>query len=131
MLVTAPLNKQHRLEIEESSANGLERVNQVRSHLPAITHIDYSARLQTVDKETNPRLHKLLSTFNDDTGTPVLINTSFNVRGEPPVCSPEDAIRCFLATDMDYLVMGNWVLDKRNQRDSDIKTARAVTFEKD
>ena len=131
MLVTAPLLEKHRLAVDSNNVTGLERVNLVRSRLPAITHIDYSARLQTVDATTNPKLHKLLSTFNQRTGTGVLINTSFNVRGEPPVCSPEDAIRCFLATDMDYLVMGNWVLDKREQPSDAIKAAEAVTFERD
>ena len=132
MLLTAPLREQHRHQIDSNdTVSGLERVNQVRSCLPAITHIDYSARLQTVNESTNPRLHRLLSSFNHKTSTPVLINTSFNVRGEPPVCSPADAIRCFLATDMDFLVMGNWVMDKRQQPDNAISEAKAVTFEKD
>lgn len=131
MLVTAPLKEEHRVKTENTSVLGLDRVNQVRSNLPAITHIDYSARLQTVSCDTNPRLHRLLTEFETATGTPVLINTSFNVRGEPPVCSPEDAIRCFLATDMDYLVMGNWVMDKRQQPASAIALAKQVTFEKD
>lgn len=95
--------------------SGLERVNEVRSTLPAITHIDYSARLQTVTIEGNPWLYRLLRAFKTETGCSVLINTSFNVRGEPIVCSPEDAFRCFMNTDMDYLVIGNFVLAKDQQ----------------
>jgi carbamoyltransferase len=82
---------------------------------PAITHVDYSARIQTVAAEDNPRFHRLLSEFERNTNCPVLVNTSFNVRGEPPVCTPEDAFRCFMRTEMDYLVLGNFVLDKRQQ----------------
>jgi carbamoyltransferase len=88
------------------------RVNVVRSEIPAVTHVDYSARLQTVDLERNPRLHGLLRAFDRLTGCPVLINTSFNVRGEPIVCTPADAYRCFLATDMDVLVMEDTVIAK-------------------
>ncbi|WP_111978075.1 carbamoyltransferase family protein [Algibacillus agarilyticus] len=110
---------------------GIDKLNQARSTLPAITHVDYSARLQTVHKQTNPKLHQLLSAFKQKTGTSVLINTSFNVRGEPPVCSPEDAIRCFLATEMDYLVMGNIMLRKTEQPQSAIDAAKAIEFEMD
>lgn len=130
MLLTADINPALKCDTNDD-AKGLERVNQIRSSLPAITHIDYSARLQTIAQKTNPKLYALLDTFEKLTQVPVLINTSFNVRGEPPVCSPEDAIRCFLATDMDYLVMGQWVLDKREQSDSAIALAKSVTFEKD
>src|SRR5262249_35360789 len=90
------------------------RVNVVRSTVPAITHVDYSARLQTVDEARNPRFHRLLQAFHDLTGSPVLVNTSFNVRGEPIVCTPEDAYRCFLATDMDALVLEDMVLYKQD-----------------
>ena len=88
------------------------RVNVVRSEIPAVTHVDYSARLQTVDEERNPRFHRLLEAFDRLTGCPVLVNTSFNVRGEPIVCTPEDAYRCFLATDMDVLVLEDVVVAK-------------------
>src|SRR5262249_37783471 len=84
----------------------------VRSTVPAITHVDYSARVQTVDRERNPRFHRLMQAFHRQTGCPVIVNTSFNVRGEPIVCTPEDAYRCFLATEMDVLVLENFVLHK-------------------
>jgi carbamoyltransferase len=92
-----------------------ERINQVRSDIPAITHVDYSARVQTVAPDSNPRFHALLKAFEKQTGYGVLINTSFNVRGEPIVCTPEDAYRCFRRTEMDYLVLGSFILDKRDQ----------------
>src|SRR5262249_38382478 len=88
------------------------RVNVVRSEIPAVTHVDYSARLQTVDETRNPRFYRLIETFDRLTGCPVLVNTSFNVRGEPIVCTPQDAYRCFLATDMDVLVMEDIVIVK-------------------
>ena len=87
-----------------------ERVNVVRSSVPAITHVDYSARIQTVDRERNSQLYRVMETFYDMTGCPVLVNTSFNVRGEPIVCTPEDAYRCFLATEMDALVLENFIV---------------------
>ncbi|MBF0515647.1 MAG: carbamoyltransferase [Nitrospirae bacterium] len=93
-----------------------EKLYHVRSDLPAITHLDYSARIQSVHKETNPRYHKLITKFKDKTGYGVIVNTSFNVRGEPIVCTPEDAYRCFMRTEMDYLVMGNFIFDKKDQR---------------
>jgi carbamoyltransferase len=86
-----------------------------RSELPAVTHVDYSARIQTVHEETNPRYHALLRAFETRTGCPVLVNTSFNVRGEPIVCTPEDAWRCFMRTEMDYLVVENFLLAKTEQ----------------
>ena len=89
-----------------------QRVNVVRSEIPAVTHVDYSARIQTVDEERNPRFTHLLEAFERLTGCPVLVNTSFNVRGEPIVCTPEDAYRCFLATDMDVLVLEDVVVTK-------------------
>src|SRR5258707_10984277 len=88
------------------------RVNVVRSAVPAVTHVDYSARVQTVDEERNPRFHRLLKAFFEMTGCPVLVNTSFNVRGEPIVCTPQDAYRCFLATNMDALILEDVVLHK-------------------
>ena len=93
----------------------MTRLKSPRSTLPAITHVDYSARVQTVAAEDNPRFHQLLREFEKNTGCSVLVNTSFNVRGEPPVCTPEDAFRCFMRTEMDYLVLGNFLLNKEAQ----------------
>jgi len=92
-----------------------DRINQVRSDIPAITHVDNSARVQTVSERSNPRFHRLLKSLEDNTGSAILINTSFNVRGEPIVCTPEDAYRCFMRTQMDYLVLGSFLLDKKEQ----------------
>ena len=100
---------------KDRKRKGLDRLQIVRSDLPAITHVDDSARVQTVNIETNPRFHKLISTFKQKTGCGVLVNTSFNVRDEPIVCTPEDAYRCFMATEMDILVLGNTVLYKEEQ----------------
>lgn len=115
----------------DKNLKGIERLHQSRSTIPAVTHVDYSARIQTVHEQTNPALHQLLSAFNALTGCAVLINTSFNVRGEPPVCSPEDAVRCFLATEMDYLVMGNILLCKADQSAAAIEVAKQTSFEMD
>ena len=119
MLLVAPVREEHRVPIDPEQARIMEedpdlrrRVNVVRSEIPAVTHVDDSARLQTVDARRNPRLHGLLSAFHRRTGCPVLVNTSFNVRGEPIVCTPEDAYRCFRATEMDVLVLGDTVLVK-------------------
>lgn len=95
---------------------GIDKLNVPRSQIPAVTHVDYSARVQTVHKETNARYHKLIAAFKEKTGCPVIVNTSFNVRGEPIVCSPEDAFRCFMATELDVLVVGNCILQKEMQR---------------
>jgi len=103
---------------EESKLFGIDKLNIKRSDLPAITHVDYTARVQTVHKESNPLYHQLISKFKDQTGCGVLINTSFNVRGEPPVCTPEDAFKCFMGTEMDVLVIGNCVLYKEQQDQS-------------
>jgi carbamoyltransferase len=100
---------------DEQRLFGIEKLNVPRSDLPAVTHVDYSARIQTVHQATNPTYYALLSEFDRLTGCPVLVNTSFNVRGEPIVCTPEDAYRCFMRTEMDYLVLGSFVLDKRTQ----------------
>ena len=117
MLFTAPVAEQIRLPLkaEQQALSGLEKLTVPRSILPAVTHVDYSARLQTVHRETNPRFHRLLEEFERRTGYAVLINTSFNVRGEPIVCSPEDAYRCFMGTDIDYLCVGNCLLAKAEQ----------------
>jgi len=122
MLLVAPVRQSLRIPDEKGEAPGLkggedliERVRRVRSTLPAITHVDWSARLQTVDTESNPRFHRLLSEWHAVTGCPVLVNTSFNVRGEPIVCTPSDAYRCFVNTAMDRLVIGNRVLEREAQ----------------
>lgn len=117
MLLVADVKNDLRLEMtkEQKQLFGIDKLNVPRSTLPAITHVDYSARVQTVEEETNPRFYKLLKQFEERTGCGVLINTSFNVRGEPIVCTPEDAYRCFMRTEMDYLVVENCLLAKENQ----------------
>jgi carbamoyltransferase len=94
---------------------GIDRLNVARSEIPAVTHVDHSARIQTVRRETNPLFHDILQAFYERTGCPVLVNTSFNVRGEPIVCTPQDAYRCFMRTEMDALVLETFVLDKAEQ----------------
>ncbi len=118
MLLVAEVKKerQKQMTAEQSKLFGLEKLNLLRSDIPAITHVDYSARVQTVHQDTNPLYHKMLTRFEEKYGTGVIINTSFNVRGEPIVCNPVDAYRCFMRTNMDYLIMGNYLLDKENQR---------------
>ena len=117
MLIVAPVREELRLPMtpEQECLFGIEKLHLRRSSLPAITHVDYSARIQTVHRETNPRFHALLSNFRDRTGCSVLVNTSFNVRGEPIVCTPEDAYRCFMRTEMDYLVVENFLMVKSDQ----------------
>ena len=117
MLKVAKVNDEHRIPLseDESALFGIEKLNVPRSSIPAVTHVDYSARIQTVHKETNPRFHALLSAFEEHTDCPVLINTSFNVRGEPIVCTAEDAYRCFMRTEMDVLVLENALLLKHEQ----------------
>jgi carbamoyltransferase len=100
---------------DEQALFGIDQLNVPRSQIPAVTHVDYSARIQTVHADTNPRYHRLLSAFNERTGCPVLVNTSFNVRGEPIVCTPEDAFRCFMGTEIEVLVAGNCLLHKHRQ----------------
>jgi len=118
MLLVADVRKDLRLPMAEEQQGlfGIDKLNVPRSQLPAVTHVDYSARIQTVHKETNPRFHALLQAFEARTGCAVLVNTSFNVRGEPIVCTPEDAYRCFMRTEMDYLVLENLLLAKSDQR---------------
>jgi carbamoyltransferase len=125
MLIVAPVRAEHRLPDGNDKVFGVERVNQCRSTIPAVTHVDYSARVQTVDRERNHLLYDLLTRFHEKTGCPVLINTSFNVRGEPIVGTPEDAYRCFMATDMDVLVMGRHIVHKGEQRPADDSDARS------
>ena len=115
---------------DEKALFGIEKLNLTRSEIPAVTHVDYSARIQTVHRETNPRYHQLLNKFKAATGCPVLVNTSFNVRGEPIVCTPEDAFRCFMGSDIEVLVIGNCFLKKEDQN-SDLKLDYKNAFELD
>lgn len=115
MLMVCQVAQQKQLPAPENGPSGFERLKVQRSVIPAVTHVDKSARIQTVHRETNPRFHALIAEFEKQTGCPVLINTSFNVRGEPIVCTPEDAYRCFLGTDMDTLVVGSLYLRKADQ----------------
>jgi len=127
MLLVAPVLEKRRLPVDSQNHDlwGIDLLNVPRSDIPAITHIDYSARVQTVHEGTNPRYHKLLAAFEKKTGCAVVVNTSFNVRGEPIVCTPEDAYRCFMRTEMDVLVLENCILKKEDQKplegDSDWK----------
>jgi carbamoyltransferase len=117
MLIVAPVRADRQIPLPEGYAEGAlyERLYFLRSDLPAITHIDYSARIQSVSRETNPRYWDLINEFKKLTGYGVIVNTSFNVRGEPIVCTPEDAYRCFMRTEMDYLVVGDYLLAKEEQ----------------
>jgi len=117
MLLVAPVTQQRRISMtpEQQQLFGIEKLNVPRSDVPAITHVDYSARIQTVHRETNPRFYSLLEAFESLTNCPLLVNTSFNVRGEPIVCTPEEAYRCFMRTEMDYLVLENILLAKKDQ----------------
>jgi carbamoyltransferase len=132
MMLVADVRKDRQLALtdEEQKLFGIERLNIARSEIPAVTHVDYSARIQTVHRETNPRYHALLRAFKQRTGCPVLVNTSFNVRGEPIVCTPEDAWRCFMGTAIDSLAIGNCFLDKAKQ-DSSARHEYASTYELD
>ena len=132
MLLVAEITDSLKLKmLTQDDVFGFDKLNQQRSKLPAITHVDYSARVQTVHQQTNPQFHKLISAFKARTGVGVLINTSFNVRGEPPVCSPEDAVECFLRTEMDYLVMNNIVLNKSDMTQELMAKAREKKFAMD
>jgi carbamoyltransferase len=117
MLLVADVAKSRRLEMPESARAlwGIDKLNVPRSDIPAVTHVDYSARIQTVRRDTNPRFYDIITAFFRRTGCPVIVNTSFNVRGEPIVCSLEDAYRCFMRTEMDVLVLENYVLHKAEQ----------------
>lgn len=125
MLLVAPVREAHRKPVA-NGASGLDRLKQQRSTIPAVTHVDFSARIQTVNDARNPRLHALLKLWEQATGCALLVNTSFNVRGEPIVCTPDDAYRCFVNTEMDYLVIGNFLLDRTQQP----KRAVTTTFER-
>jgi carbamoyltransferase len=117
MLLVAPVVESRRMPAkkEDAQVSGIDKLNLVRSEIPAVTHIDYTARIQTVNRNDHPLYYDLIDSFYRKTGCPVIINTSFNVRGEPIVCRPEEALRCFLRTEMDYLVMGSYILAKKDQ----------------
>jgi carbamoyltransferase len=133
MLIVAPVRENLRIPLTEEQRQlfGIEKLKLKRSELPAITHVDYSARVQTVHEETNPRYHRLLKAFEQRTGCGVLVNTSFNVRGEPIVCTPSDAYRCFMRTEMDYLIVEDFLLDKREQPAWENDTSWQDEFELD
>jgi carbamoyltransferase len=132
MLIVADVreDKRRAMSDEERALFGIDKLNVARSEIPAVTHVDYSARIQTVSAETNPRFHRLLTAFKAQTGCPVLVNTSFNVRGEPIVCTPEDAFRCFMGNELDLLVIGNCVLRKSDQNPA-LKQDYSSAFELD
>jgi carbamoyltransferase len=117
MLLCADVRADRRrtMTSDEQALFGIDKLNVPRSDIPAVTHVDYSARIQTVHRDTNPRFHALLERFKARTGCPVLVNTSFNVRGEPIVCTPEDAFRCFMGSEIETLVVGNCVMHKEAQ----------------
>jgi carbamoyltransferase len=132
MLIVADVaeDKRRRMNQDEEGLFGIDKLNVPRSEVPAVTHVDYSARIQTVHEETNPTYHKLLKAFKGETGCPILVNTSFNVRGEPIVCTPKDAFRCFMGTEIEMLVVGNSILEKSSQN-PDLKLDYKEAFELD
>jgi carbamoyltransferase len=132
MLLVAQINKDKKIEMSVSQKNlfGIEKLNVKRSEIPAVTHIDYSARIQTVSEKNNKRYYDLISKFKEKTGCPLIVNTSFNVRGEPIVNSPADAFNCFMGTELDILVIGNCFLDKKDQ-DLALKKNYSENFELD
>jgi len=132
MLLVADVrdDKRRSMSAEEEALFGIDKLNVSRSEIPAVTHVDYSARIQTVTAETNPRFHRLLGQFKALTGCPVLVNTSFNVRGEPIVCTPEDAFRCFMGNELDVLVVGNCVL-RKSEQDPALRQDYSSAFELD
>ena len=121
MLLVADVKKDKRLSVLDETVSGFEKLNQLRSIVPAITHVDYSARIQTVHKDTNSKFYAVIEKFYKKTGCPLVVNTSFNIRGEPIVCSPEDAFKCFMGTDLDILAVGNFLLIKEEQNKTLIK----------
>jgi carbamoyltransferase len=132
MLLVADVVARRRrsMTAEESALFGIDKLNVPRSDIPAVTHVDYSARIQTVHANTNPRYWRLLKAFRERTGCPVLVNTSFNVRGEPIVCTPEDAFRCFMGTEIERLAIGDCLLAKEAQTAPRL-TEHAAAFELD
>ena len=133
MLLVANVKKElcKKMTIDEDKLFGIEKLNISRSSIPAITHINYTARVQTVSEKTNPRYYKLINAFKQQTGCPTIVNTSFNVRGEPIVCSPQDAFRCFMRTEMDILVLQNQLLLKKEQTNADKDETWKQEFELD
>ena len=133
MLLVAQVKKELCKDMTEQQQKlfGIEKLNIARSSLPAITHIDYSARVQTVSKRTNPRYYNLINAFKQRTGCPTIVNTSFNVRGEPIVCTPQDAYRCFMRTEMDVLVLQNQILFKSDQPEKEDDETWKQEFELD
>jgi len=115
LVVDVVKNKRRHMTEEEQALFGIDKLNVPRSDIPSVTHVDYSARVQTVHQETNPRYYALIKRFKELTGCPIIVNTSFNVRGEPIICTPEDAFRCFMGTELDVLVVGNLILTKMAQ----------------
>ena len=117
MLFVTNINSKKKIEMtnEQKELFGIDKLNIKRSDIPAVTHVDYTARVQTVTKNTNKRYYDLISKFKEKTGCPVIVNTSFNVRGEPIVNTPTDAFNCFMGTELDYLIIGNCILDKKYQ----------------
>ena len=132
MLLTAKINDQKKIKMNDQQKKlfGIDKLNIKRSEIPAVTHVDYSSRLQTVTKKNNKPFYDLIMSFKKKTECPVLINTSFNVRGEPIVCTPKDAFNCFMGTELDYLVIGDYILDKLNQN-IDLKKNYSNKFELD
>lgn len=132
MLLVAVIKKSKRRKMSktEEALFGIEKLNVPRSSVPAITHVDYSARIQTVHAQTNPRYHAFISKPKEKTSCPIVVNTSFNVRGEPIVCSPTDAFRCLMGTELDVLVVGDYLLHKKNQ-DRSLKQNYMESYELD
>ena len=132
MLLVGDVRKDKRIEMttEEESLFGIDKLNIKRSSIPAVTHVDYSARIQTVHKQSNPIYHALITKFKEKTGCSVVVNTSFNVRGEPIVCSPEDAFKCFMGTELDLLVVGNCIL-RKEQQDKSLTEDYKEKYERD
>jgi carbamoyltransferase len=132
MLLVADVQDRHRIPMNEAQQRlfGIDKLNVPRSSIPAVTHVDYSARIQTVHEDTNPRYYHLIKRFKALTGCPVVVNTSFNVRGEPIVCTPEDSFRCFMGSDIEVLAVGNCFLSKEAQ-DKSLLTRYEEVFELD
>ena len=133
MLLVAEIkkDKQNKITEDEKKLFGIDKLNISRSEIPAVTHVDYSARIQTVSRKTNSRYYDLIKAFKEKTGCPTIVNTSFNVRGEPIVCTPQDAYRCFMRTEMDVLVLQNQILFKSEQPKLDMDETWTQEFELD
>ena len=127
MLLVSQLkkNKLKNISPKDQNLKGIKKLNIKRSEIPAITHVDNSARIQTVNGNTNPKFYSLLKSFNELTGCPILVNTSFNVRGEPIVNTPEDAFKCFMGTNLDYLLIGNCIVEKKEEDKKNINDYRS------